>query len=207
MINLDIFADPICPWCYLAKAALDRALEARPDHRFAISWHPFQLYPTLPPEGLDRTAFLHARFGADAARADLPIIEAAQAAGVVLNLPAITRVPNSRNALRLLHWAGIEGRQSPVMAALMRAYWREGRDIGSSEVLGAIAADAGLDARMILRLLASEADCDTIALREAHARERGITAVPTFILGNEHVISGAQGTPFWCKVIDEIAAL
>ncbi|SOC11825.1 DsbA family oxidoreductase [Rhodobacter maris] len=207
MIALDIFADPTCPWCYLAKAALDRALEARPDHPFALAWYPFRLYPQLPSEGMERAAFLKARYGAEAARAELPIIEAAQAAGVALNLPAIARMPNSRDALRLLYWAGIEGRQSPVMAALMRAYWREGRDIGAPAVLEAIAAETGLDARLIRRLLGSDADGDTIAAREAHARARGITAVPTFILGDEHVITGAQDTPFWCTLIDEISAL
>ena len=206
MIALDIFADPVCPWCYLAKAQLDRALEARSAHPFVLSWHPFQLNPTLPPEGMDRGAWLRARFGAQADQADLPVLEAARAAGVALNLPIITRMPNTLNAHRLLHWAGIEGAQTPVMSALLRAYWRDGRDIGQTEVLVQIAADAGLDAAMIRRLLATEADTDTIRLRETHARERGIVSVPTFILDNTHVITGAQPARLWMQIIDEIAA-
>ena len=206
MIALDVFADPVCPWCYLAKAQLDRALEARPGHPFLISWHPFQLNPTLPPDGMDRSSWLRARFGAQADQADLPVLEAARAASVELNLPIITRVPNTLNAHRLLHWAGIEGAQTHVMAGLLRAYWREGLDIGQTEVLVKIAADARLDPAMIRRLLATEADAETLRSREAHARERGIVSVPTFILDNTHVITGAQPARLWMHIIDEIAA-
>lgn len=205
MIPLDIFADPVCPWCLIAKAHLDRALEARPGHPFMIAWHPFQLNPTMPPEGMDRSAFLQARFGAEADRVHAPILEAARVAGLTLDLAAIQRMPNTTDAHRLLHWAGIEGRQSPVMAALMRAYWREGRDIGAPQVLAEIGAAAGMDGAMVARLLASDADRDLIAERDAHARERGIRAVPTFILDNHYVVSGAQPVEFWTGVIDEIA--
>ncbi|MBZ4022496.1 polyketide biosynthesis protein [Rhodobacter sp. TJ_12] len=206
MISLDIFADPSCPYCYIGKAALDRALEARPDHPFVIAWHPFQLNPSLPPEGMERIAWLKARFGPEAERADVPIIEAARANGVKFNLPGISRVPNTRDAHRLVHWAGIEGRQSPMMAALMRAYWREGRNIGSHDVLCDLATEVGLDLTLVVRLLASDADLDTIAAKEAHARERGITAVPTFIIANQHAVTGAQSAEFWQNVIDEITA-
>ncbi|ADE85557.1 DsbA family oxidoreductase [Rhodobacter capsulatus] len=206
MITLDIFADPTCPWCYLAKAQLDRALEARPGHPFLISWQPFQLNPTLPAEGMDRGAWLRARFGVQADRVDLPVLEAARTAGVALNLPIITRMPNTLNAHRLLHWAGIEGAQTAVMSGLLRAYWRDGQDIGQPDILVTIAADAGLDAVLIRRLLATDADAETIRSRAAHARERGVTSVPTFILDNTHVITGAQPAKLWMQVIDEIAA-
>lgn len=206
MIALDIFADPTCPWCYLAKAQLDRALEARPGHPFLISWHPFQLNPTLPAEGMDRGAWLRARFGAQADQADLPVLEAARTAGVALNMPIIARVPNTLNAHRLLHWAGIEGAQTAVMAGLLRAYWRDGQDIGQTDILVNIAAAAGLEPDMIRRLLATEADIDTIQSGAAHARERGIVSVPTFILDNSHVITGAQPARLWMQIIDEIAA-
>lgn len=206
MIPLDIFADPVCPWCFIGKARLDRALEARPNHPFVIAWHPFQLNPTMPPEGMDRAAYLRAKFGPDADKYHAPLIEAAQAAGVSIDFPKITRMPNTSDAHRLLHWAGIEHRQSPAMAALLRAYWREGRDIGNPDVLAAIAAEVGMDGAMVARLLASDADRDTIETRDAHARERGIRAVPTFVIDNHYVVSGAQPVEFWTGVIDEIAA-
>lgn len=206
MIPLDIFADPVCPWCLIGKARLDRALEARPGHPFALAWRPFQLNPTLPPEGMDRQAFLRARFGAEADRIHAPILQAAQEAGLTLDLAAIRRMPNTFNAHRLLFWAGLEERQTRVISALMRAYWREGRDIGDPETLADIAAESGMDRAMVARLLASDADRDTVATAEAHARERGIRAVPTFIVANQYVVEGAQTVDFWLKVIDDLAA-
>ena len=155
---------------------------------------------------MDRTSWLRARFGPDADKADLPILEAARAAAIEVNLPIITRVPNTANAHRLLHWAGIEGLQTRVMDALLRAYWKHGQDIGNVDVLVAIASQSGLDGKMIGRLLATDADRDTIAAQESHARDRGITMVPTFILDNTHVITGAQPAKLWMQVIDEIAA-
>ncbi|RWR04495.1 DsbA family oxidoreductase [Paenirhodobacter populi] len=205
MIPLDIFADPVCPWCLIGKARLDRALEARPGHPFVLAWHPFQLNPTLPPEGMDRQAFLQARFGAEADRIHAPVIEAARDAGLTLDLAAIRRMPNTLDAHRLIHWAGLEGRQTPVVSALLRAYWREGRDIGDHEVLADIGASQGMDRALVARLLASDADRDTVAEREAHARARGLKAVPTFIIGNQYVVEGAQSTDLWLQVIDDLA--
>ncbi len=207
MITLDIFADPICPWCLIGKARLDRALEARPDHPFAIAWHPFQLDPSLPQGGMNRADYLEAKFGREGAvRIHVPVLDAAKEAGIEIDLAAITRTPNTRDAHRLIHWAGLEGRQSAMIAALMRAYWREGRDIGDAAVLADLAAGVGLDREMIARLLASDADCDTVATREEHARSRGVRAVPTFVIANTHVIEGAQPTELWLRVIDDLAA-
>lgn len=207
MITLDIFADPVCPWCLIGKARLDRALEARPGHPFAIRWQPFQLNPTMPATGMSRPAYLEAKFGREgAARAYLEVLEAAKDAGVTLDLAAIRTMPNTFDAHRLLHWAELEGRQTPVMAALLRAYWREGRDIGAINVLTEIAAEAGMDRALVARLLDGAADVEEIRAREAHARERGVRAVPTFILDNRYVLAGAQPTETWLQVIDELAA-
>lgn len=205
MISLDIFADPVCPWSLIAKTRLERALAARPDHPFVLVWQPFQLNPTLPAAGMERQAYLRARFGADAPRADLPLIEAAQALSVPLNLAAIRRVPNTTDAHRLLHWAGLEGCQTEAMSALMRGYWCEGRDLGHADTLADIAADAGMNPALVRRLLATDADRDTIAAREAHARERGIAATPSFVLGNDYVIAGAQDEAFWSGLIADLA--
>ncbi len=207
MITLDIFADPVCPWCLIGKARLDRALEARPGHPFAIRWQPFQLNPTMPETGMSRPAYLEAKFGREgAARAYLEVLEAAKDAGVTLDLAAIQTMPNTFDAHRLLHWAELEGRQTPVMAALLRAYWREGRDIGAINVLTEIAAEAGMDRALVARLLDGAADVEEIRAREAHVRERGVRAVPTFILDNRYVLAGAQPTETWLQVIDELAA-
>lgn len=207
MIRLDIISDIVCPWCYLGKARLDRALEAHPDHPFTIEWHPFQLDPEIPKEGLDRRAYMEAKFGGPegVARAHAPLLEHARDAGVELNLDRIMRSPNTLDAHRLIHWAGLEGRQTPMVSALFRAYWRDGRDVGDAEVLAAIAGEVGLDREMIRRLLATDADVAEIRAREAHARERGVNAVPTFILAERHVLQGAQPVETWGRIIEEIS--
>lgn len=206
MIKLDILSDPICPWCYIGWTNLGRALEARPEHPLIIEWHPFQLNPEMPEQGVDRRDYMTAKFGGPdgVLRAYGPVIERAKAAGLALNLDLITRTPNMLNAHRLIHWAGIEGRQTPVMLALFRAYFTDGRDIGDAATLADIAASAGMDGNVTAALLQGDADRADIAARDANARARGVTGVPCFILANQHVITGAQPTEFWLNVIDEI---
>lgn len=206
LIKLDILSDPVCPWCYIGKAKLDRALEARPDHPFEIEWHPFQLNPEMPREGMDRRTYLEWKFGGKdgAVQAHVPIMQHAAEAGVELNLDQITRSPNTLDAHRLIHWAGLEGRQTAMVSTLFRAYFRDGRDIGDTQVLADVAAGVGLDRAMIARLLAGDGDREEIAARDAHARERGVSAVPTFVIANTYVLSGAQPTDTWIKIIDEI---
>ena len=208
MIRLDIFADPVCPWCYVGKANLDRALEAHPDHPFAVAWHPFQLNPDMPAEGVDKRQYLAARFGGedqlDQIHARLAAL--ASAAGVEMDPDKPSRIPNTLNAHRLIHWAGLEQRQTPVVAALMRAYWRDGRDIGAAEVLADIAAGTGMDRAVVARLLASDADRDDIAARDLDARKKGVTAVPTFLIAQHYVVSGAQPPEMWAAVIADLKA-
>lgn len=207
MIKLDILSDPVCPWCYIGKANLDRALEARPGHEFEIEWHPFQLNPDMPEGGMDRRAYLEAKFGGrdNAVRTYARIDEHARAAGLALDFGAIRRTPNTVDAHRLIHWAGLEGRQNAAVANLFRAYFEEGRDIGDPAVLTDIAGRAGLDPAMTGRLLEGDADRADIRTRDAHARARGVTGVPTFVVAGRHVVPGAQPAGFWTGVIDELA--
>jgi predicted DsbA family dithiol-disulfide isomerase len=205
-IRLDIFSDPVCPWCYIGKANLDRALADHPGHPFQVQWHPFQLNPDMPPEGADKRAYLEAKFGG-AARVDAAtdrLREVARAAGLSFDPDRPARMPNTLNAHRLTHWAGIEGVQSDVVTRLMRAYWEEGRDIGELATLADIAADAGMDRAATLRLLHSDADAEDIAARDADARAKGVNAVPTFLIAQHYVVSGAQPPDLWGKVIAEL---
>ena len=207
MIRLDIFSDPVCPWCYVGKANLDKALAAHPDHPFQIQWHPFQLNPDMPPEGVAKRAYLEEKFGGkdrvDAVHERLR--EVARGAGVDMDPDKPKRMPNTLDAHRLIHWAGIEGVQSPVVTALMRAYWVEGRDIGDRETLADIAGENGMDRDATLRLLQSDADADDIQARDEDARRKGVTAVPTFLIAQQYVVSGAQPPETWEKVIAELA--
>lgn len=205
-VKLDIISDPICPWCYIGKAHLDKALTEIPDHPFLIEWHPFQLNPEMPPEGMDRRAYLEGKFGGKegAIKAYAPVVENAKAAGLTINFDAMQRTPNTMDAHRLIHWAGIEGRQTAAVSALFKAYFNDGRDIGDAEVLADIADAIELDAAVVTKLLKSDADIDDIRKRDAHSREMGVNSVPTFIVASKHAVPGAQSPDLWLKIIAEL---
>lgn len=206
MITLDIMSDPICPWCYIGKTLLDRALETRPDHPFAVAWHPFQLNPDMPTEGMDRRAYLEGKFGGKEAAVKFyaQIVDHAKNNRIELDVARITRTPNTLDAHRLIHWAGIEERQNAVVDGLFAAYFREGRDIGAPDILADIAQSAGMDGDMVARLLQGDADRAEIQARDAHSRKMGVTSVPTFIIGNRHVVPGAQPTELWQNVMQDL---
>lgn len=205
-IKLDIMSDPICPWCYIGKAHLDKALAERPDHPFVIEWHPFQLNPDMPAGGMGRREYLEGKFGGKeaAVRAYAPVVEHAEKAGLNINFEAMQRTPNTLNAHRLIHWAGIEGRQTAAVSALFKAYFVDARDIGDPEVLADIADGIEMDAAVVAKLLKSDEDAQSIRDRDAHSRGMGINSVPTFIVANQHAVPGAQPPALWLKVIDEM---
>lgn len=207
MIKLYIFSDPICPWCYIGKARLDRALEQRPNHPFDIEWHPFMLNPEMPAGGMDRRAYLEAKFGGKegAVKAYLPVQREAEASGLEINLDKIEVTPSTIDAHRLIHWAQLEGRQTAVVSRLFKAYFVEGQNIADHTVLADLGEGVGMDRAMVERLLSTDADVENIRARDTDAREKGVNAVPTFVIANQHVVPGAQPTELWLNVIDEIA--
>ena len=208
MTKLDILSDPICPWCYIGKAHLFRAMAAKPDHPFQLEWHPFRLNPEMPRDGMDRRDYLEGKFGGrdGAVRAYAPVAEAAEAAGLEIRLDRIERTPDTTDAHRLIHWAGLEQRQTPVVSALFDAYFVRGRDIGDVAVLTDLGASQGMDPAMLDRLFATDEDRADIEARDAHARARGVTGVPTFIVANASAVVGAQPPDLWKRVIDDLAA-
>lgn len=205
-IKLDIISDPICPWCYIGKTHLEKALAEHPDHPFRIEWHPFQLNPDMPAEGMDRRAYLEGKFGGKegAVRAYAPVVENAEAAGLTIDFEGMKRTPNTIDAHRLIHWAGIEGKQDAAVTALFEAYFVQARDIGDHEVLADIADSIGMDAAVVSKLLKSDADTQSIRDRDAHSRKMGVNSVPTFIVAGQHAVPGAQPPELWARVIDEL---
>ena len=205
MIRLDILSDPICPWCLIGKTHLDRARREAGDP-FTVAWHPFQLNPDMPRDGMDRRSYLEAKFGGrrKAAEVYARIDDAAREAGLEIEWGAIERTPNTLDAHRLIHWAGLEGRQDAVVDALFRTYFAEGGDIGDRSVLAGLAEGAGLDRALIARLLETDADAEDIRQRDRHARAKGVTGVPTFVVAEHHVVPGAQPVALWREVIEEL---
>lgn len=206
MVKLDIISDPICPWCYIGKAHLDKALLDFPDHPFTMEWHPFQLNPDMPAGGMGRRDYLERKFGGKdgAVRAYAPIVETAEKIGLKIDFEGMKVTPNTIDAHRLIHWAGIEERQTFVVDLLFKAYFVEARDIGDHEVLADIADTAGMDAALVTKLLASDNDTDDIRNRDAHSRKMGVNSVPTFIVANQHAVPGAQPPETWVQIIEDI---
>jgi len=206
MTTIEIISDPICPWCYIGKTRFERALAARPEHGLKISWKPFQLNPNMPPEGMDRRAYLERKFGGEkgAVQVYADIAKAAEADGLKVKLDKIKRTPNTINAHRLIHWAGIEGLQNEAVAALFIANFEEGRDISAPDVLADIAESVGMDRAATERLLASDAEIAETKAADEKTREMGVSGVPTFLIDGQYVVTGARETAFWIDLIDEI---
>jgi predicted DsbA family dithiol-disulfide isomerase len=207
--RLEIVSDVVCPWCYLGAANLLRALadRGRPSP-FAIHWRPFRLDPTIPPEGLDRAAYLAAKFG-DPARVDAAHARLAamgRDVGLAFRFDLIRRAPSSLDAHRLIRWAEPERLSTRTAMALFARYFEQGGDISDPAVLVSAAEEAGLDGPAVARLLAGDADRAEVAAEAAAAAERGVTGVPTFLVGGRYAIAGAQPPNVWMRLADEIDA-
>ncbi|MDT8343819.1 MAG: DsbA family oxidoreductase [Thermohalobaculum sp.] len=209
MIQLDIISDPICPWCYIGKTRLDRALAAAGANPFRIVWRMFRLNPDMPPEGMDRRAYLEAKFGGPegAARVYGAIDQAGRAEGIDWALDRIGRAPQTLDAHRLIRWATAEGVADRVVDAIFRAYFHDGQDISDPATLTRIGAAAGMDAAVLGRLLAGDADRAELAAEEAEARRMGVNGVPCFVIGGRHVVQGAQDSATWTRIIEELAGV
>ncbi len=204
--SLDILSDPICPWCYIGKVKLDRALAQRPDHNLEIFWRPFQLNPDMPREGMDRRTYLETKFGGpEQARTVYGRIrDAAFAAGLSVDFDRITRTPNTFDAHRLIRWARSGGHQQAVVDALFVRYFEQGGDIGDRAVLFEIAGGIGMDTDLLARLYDEDADREMLTREENLARQMGISGVPAFIVGEKFALSGAQETGAWLEVLDRL---
>ncbi len=193
-MRLDIFSDPICPWCFIGKRRLERALAARPDLQIEVHWRAFQLNPEMPAEGMDRQLYLELKFGGPAAAQRIydTIAEAGVSEKIDFDFGAIRRTPNTVNAHRLIRRAGLEGKQDAVVEALFERYFLAGEDIGDAAVLMKVAEEAGLATTDLESFLAGAEESDVVRSEDALARRTGIQGVPTFIFANRFALSGAH---------------
>ena len=193
-MHLDIYSDTICPWCFIGKRRLERALAERPEPGMAVAWRTFQLNPDMPGEGMDRRRYLELKFGGpdNAKRIYDRVREAGREEGIAFVFDDISRTPNTIASHRLIRFASQRMKTDAAVSALFDAYFLRGEDIGDSEVLIAAAVAAGLDEAEARSYLESGEDAESIRSEDAHARKVGIQGVPTFILDNKYVLSGAH---------------
>ncbi len=196
-LTVDIVSDVVCPWCFIGKRNLEAALAELPATKDAVvRWHPYELNPDLPAEGVERKRYLEAKFGGSARASEVyaRVREAGERAGIAFDFDAIVRQPNTREAHRLIAWAQGSGDADALVERLFRAYFLEGRDLTSRDTLVALAADAGVDPVAARTWLDSGRGLAEIAQAEVRARELGITGVPFFIFGGRVGLSGAHPT-------------
>ena len=194
-LTVDVVSDIVCPWCFIGKRHLETALaDAGVSNEAVVRWHPFELNPDLPHDGIDRKHYLETKFGGPARAAQIyaRVREAGERAGIAFDFDAIARQPNTREAHRLIAWAQAHGDADPLVERLFRAYFLEGRMLADRETLVSLAAEAGIDAAAARHWLASGRGVQEIAQAEARARELGITGVPFFIFDGHVGLSGAH---------------
>jgi predicted DsbA family dithiol-disulfide isomerase len=204
-MQIDIVSDTVCPWCFIGKRRIERAMALRPDVSFEVFWRPYRLDPTIPREGVDRRAYLRAKFGdtpRSSAMGDAIRSEGA-GEGIEFAFDKIAKSPNTLDSHRLVRWSASAGVQDEVVERLFRAYFIDGKDIGDATELAAVAADAGMDGELVASLLASDADLESVEREAGLANEMGITGVPTFIFDSKLMISGAREAELLARVIDK----
>ena len=207
MITLDIISDPICPWCYIGKANFEKAVEAKGYQPFDIFWRPFQLNPDMPKGGMDRRKYLEAKFGAERAETFYKQIEDhAKGAGLDVRFDLIERTPNTFDAHRLIRWSRSTGMQNAVVNQLFVRYFERGEDLGDRDLLLDVAESVGMERAVVKQLYDNDADRELLETEESTAREIGVNGVPTFIVANKHVVTGAQPPDLWENVLDELGA-
>ncbi len=207
MIEIDVVSDTICPWCYVGKRRLERALEGFDADEVRVRWHPFQLNPDLPREGMARAEYVAAKFGgAEAARAVYDRIrEAGAEEGIAFAFERMPRTPNTFASHRVVRFAAREGRQDETVEALFRAVFMNGRDIGDFETLVDVGAECGIDPVALAEYLAGAEEADALRAEEERSRRMGVTGVPFFIIGGRYAVTGAQDPAVLRGVLDRVA--
>jgi predicted DsbA family dithiol-disulfide isomerase len=191
MLTIDVISDVICPWCFIGKRRLEKALSGRPA---MVRWHPFQLNPDMPREGIDRKSYRIAKFGSweRSQELDARVAAAGEDEGIAFNFGRMARTPNTLDAHRIIWLAGERGVQDAVVETLFLAYFTEGEDLSDRATLAEVAADAGLDRAEVYELLASDKGIDVVQAGEEQARRLGVSGVPFFVVNGRVALSGAQ---------------
>ena len=205
MIRIDIVSDVICPWCFIGKRRLERALAAEAPGSIVVGWRPFQLNPDMPVEGMSRKDYLRAKFGTDdGGERYKHVVAAGLEEGIPFAFERMQRTPNTVRAHRLIRFAERFGAADATVEALFVAYFAGARDVGDLDVLVDVAVSAGLDASEARRYLASDEDDALIRAEDKYARELGIQGVPCFVIERKYMVSGAQPAELFADVFRQV---
>ena len=200
-IQIDVFSDPICPWCFIGRRRLTQALHLRPDIKAKIFWRPFQLNPDMPELGMDRDVYLLAKFGDTnrASKQQADIIRTGEIVGIHFAFDKIKRTPNTLPAHLLIRLAQKDlvtetdfQRRDKLIDALFAGYFIEGRDIGDLGELTALGESVGLNRRDIKKYLDDGRDVQEVLAEDLQARHIGVSGVPCFIFNGQLALMGAQ---------------
>ncbi|BCG73462.1 DSBA oxidoreductase [Mesorhizobium sp. 113-1-2] len=209
-ITVDVVSDVVCPWCFIGQKRLDKAVAAAGNVDVHIRWRPFQLDPTIPPQGKDRREYMLAKFGSDERIREIHarIEPLGEAEGISFAFDAIRVAPNTLDAHRLIRWAGAAGEavQNRLVRRLFQLNFEEGVNIGDHAVLVEAAREAGMDASVVATLLPTDADVEAVRTEIATASRMGISGVPCFLLEGKYAVMGAQDADTLADAIRQVAA-
>jgi predicted DsbA family dithiol-disulfide isomerase len=206
-VRVDVVSDVVCPWCFIGKKRLERAIALNPDIPVEVHYHPYFLNDWIPREGISREQYLTAKFGSPERYKDIAkrVSAAASQDGLVYAIDKVSRQPNTTDCHRLIHWAEQIGKAAEMKQRLMELYFSEGADLSDKAVLVKAAADIGLDANEIDRKLETEDDLAIVSQRVEQAKSAGIQGVPFFIFDQAYAVSGAQAPEQLASVIRKAA--
>jgi predicted DsbA family dithiol-disulfide isomerase len=206
-ITVDVFSDVVCPWCFIGKRRLEKAIALKPEIPVEVRYQPYFLNPWVPREGISRDEYLTTKFGSPDKYAQIAqrVAATAKSEGLIYNIGGLARQPNTIDCQRLIQWAQSIGRGPEMKQRLMDLYFTEGGDLTDREVLVKAAADCGLDAEAVRKALATDADVAEITKAAEAAQQSGIQGVPFFIIGGKYAVSGAQSPEHLAGAIEQAA--
>jgi predicted DsbA family dithiol-disulfide isomerase len=207
-LTIDVVSDVVCPWCFIGKRRLEKAIALKPEIAVTVRYRPFFLNSWVPREGISREQYLITKFGSVAAyMANAPrVAAAARAEGLVYNIDAIKRQPNTIDCHRLIRWAGESGDPARMKQRLMDLYFTEGADLSDREVLAAAALDCGMDAGKVRHRLDSDEDVDIITAEAQSFEAAGVNSVPYFIFGGIFAVAGALEPDYLADAMERAVA-
>jgi predicted DsbA family dithiol-disulfide isomerase len=207
VIKIDIVSDVVCPWCYIGKRRIEKAMATLNDeYEFDVNYLPFELNPQTPKEGFNQKEYLSNKFGSEEKYHQITshVSTVAAQEGLQFNFDKQRVSPNTKEAHRVIWFAQKEGKQQPVKEAFMKAYFEEGVDLTKKENIISVAASAGLDASQVAALLDSKEGLNEVAQLEQQNHQRGISGVPFYIINNQYGISGAQPSDTFIQALKQI---